>query len=702
MESEIKNIPPKKIRLLILEDRALDAELELQWLTRAGFELDWERVQSESDFVARLNPSLDLILADYRLPQFNGLQALRLLRQSGLDIPCIIVSGTVGDEIAAECIKEGASDYLLKDRLVRLGAAVSRAFEDKRLRAERKRAELRIAALSNLGQKLNSAKTAKEAAEIIVVVADQLLGWDCCTVDLYSLEKNQIHSVLNQDTVNGQHVNFPPAYDAKEPSPLTRRAIENGALLILKEEPYVMSPDGVAFGDASRPSASLMFAPIRDSSKVIGVLSIQSYTPKAYNRQDLDALQSLADHCGGALNRIQAEEAKAKLEDQLRRAQKMEALGTLAGGIAHDFNNILTAIVGNVALAEMALPPDHPARGFIGEVSKATQRATDLVRQILTFSRQKEQERKVIHLEPVVKEVRKLLRAALPSTIDIRLDVEPNLPSVLADASQIHQVLMNLATNAGHAMREHGGLLQIQLSRFQVTPELMHLVPDLREAPYIRLQVSDTGHGMEAKTVERIFDPFFTTKAPGEGTGLGLAVVHGIVKNHDGAITVYSQPGKGTTFHVYFPVTEEAATTPAASAPVPHGQGQRILFVDDEPALARVAEIVLRRLNYVVTACTKPAEALAQFRAHPENFDAVITDLTMPGTTGLELARQLLEIRPNVPILLVTGFSGTLTHEMVQQRGIRDLLLKPFTPDSLGNTLHQLFVVEEQKSSPKS
>jgi CheY-like chemotaxis protein len=276
--------------------------------------------------------------------------------------------------------------------------------------------------------------------------------------------------------------------------------------------------------------------------------------------------------------------------------------------------------------------------------------------------------------------------------------VASDLPQVLADAGQVQQIVMNLATNAAHAMRERGGVLEIQLSSMQVASELVRTVPDLREGCYVRLSVSDTGHGMDAATLERIFEPYFTTKTLGEGTGLGLAVVHGIVKNHDGAITVYSQLGKGTTFHVYFPAIEQPeAVSVAQAAPLPRGSGQRLLFVDDELALAEIADGILRWLGYNVTVRTSPAEALAEFRAAANKFDLVITDLTMPGMTGLELTRQLLEIRPEMPILLATGFSGTLTAESVRQRGIRDLLMKPFTAESIATMVHQVLA-----SDPKS
>ncbi len=384
--------------------------------------------------------------------------------------------------------------------------------------------------------------------------------------------------------------------------------------------------------------------------------------------------------------------AQRKVEEQFRQAQKMEAIGTLAGGIAHDFNNILAAIIGYTEMAKRRAAHDPTIIKYLDAVFLAGTRAVSLVKQILTFSRPQEaQERKPVELGNVVQEPLKLLRASIPSNIEFEVSLDANLPPVLADATQVHQIVMNLCTNASHAMKDRPGRLGVRLEKFTVDELLAGANADLRAGPYIRLSVSDTGHGMSRATIARIFEPFFTTKGPGEGTGLGLSVVHGIMQSHGGAITVYSQPGEGTVFHLYFPITTEASKETAATVEeTPAGHGERILFVDDEMPLAMLGQNMLEELCYVVENKTNVTEALAMVRANPMAFDLVITDLTMPLMLGTDFALELLQIRPHLPIILTTGYSASLTPERVREMGIREILLKPHTIQSLGLAVHRV------------
>ena len=374
--------------------------------------------------------------------------------------------------------------------------------------------------------------------------------------------------------------------------------------------------------------------------------------------------------------------------EQLRQAQKMEAIGTLAGGIAHDFNNILGAIVGYSELAQMDVGPDSGAQAHLKQVLKASSRARDLVRQILTFSRRGDAEREVIQLQPIIDETLKLLQASLPSTIEIRQNIDGDLPTVLGDSIQIQQLIMNLCVNAGQAMKERGGVLQIGLTPIDVEPHFAFAHPGLTEGPHVRLTVSDTGCGMDRATQERIFEPFFTSKPTGEGTGLGLAVVHGVIKKHDGAITVFSEPGVGTTFNIYLPAhNAQMGAVVDESHPMAQGNGEHILFVEDEEMLATLGKSMLEHLGYRVTTKPNGAEALAAFRLEPAAFDLVITDQTMPQMDGTDLNKALLQIRPDVPVILTTGYSATMSSEKAKVLGIREVLVKPNTMQGMSEAI---------------
>jgi len=378
-----------------------------------------------------------------------------------------------------------------------------------------------------------------------------------------------------------------------------------------------------------------------------------------------------------------------KKEKQLRQAQKMEAIGTLAGGIAHDFNNILSAIIGYSEMALDKVENDASLQIYMQEIFTAGVRARDLVKQILTFSRQAEQEMKPVQIKFIVEEILRLLRASLPATIEILRNIQ-SADTVLADPTQIHQILMNLCTNAAQAMREKGGLLNVSLITVEMDEKFAAEHPDAGIGPYLRLTVRDTGLGIAPEIREKIFDPFFTTKEKEEGTGMGLAVVDGIVKGHGGFITVESKPQKGTAFHVYLPVARKC-TQPEIElkGPLPTGS-EHILLIDDEKPLVDIGREMLKRQGYEITTCTSSVEALALFKAKADRFDLVITDMTMPDMTGIDLAREFLAMRPDFPIILCTGFSETVTEETARSAGVKAFLLKPLTIHELTRTIRKV------------
>ncbi len=383
-------------------------------------------------------------------------------------------------------------------------------------------------------------------------------------------------------------------------------------------------------------------------------------------------------------------------EDQLRQAQKMESIGILAGGIAHDFNNILGAIVGYTELLIDDTPKSSPAQGYLNEILKSTGRANDLVKQILTFSRKTDQQNKPIKIIPIIKESLKLLRSTLPTTIEIRQRIDDFADVVIADPTQIHQIMMNLCTNASHAIQEENGLIDVQLTSATLTKNDLIGQKELKPGPYVKITVQDNGCGIDAANIDNIFDPFFTTKEVGRGTGMGLAVTHGIISNHDGFITVESSKAKGTTFDVFLPQAEiEAKQSEEYLEQIIKGTGN-ILFVDDEIALANIAKRMLSSLGYTVEVANDAFEALDIFNKDPARFDLVITDLTMPKMTGFNLAKRLFAIRANIPIILCSGFSESISEEDTKKIGIKAFVTKPLVTTKISKTIHAILSTQKE------
>jgi PAS domain S-box-containing protein len=385
--------------------------------------------------------------------------------------------------------------------------------------------------------------------------------------------------------------------------------------------------------------------------------------------------------------RKRAEDRQRILEAQLRQSQKMEALGTLAGGIAHDFNNILTVIMGYAQLLHEDLSPDDPRTRDLDQLLQASDRGRQLVRRILAYSRADEPKREFVCLERVLGETVKLLRATLPATIELRTNIQDCEGVVLSTETDIHQLVVNLATNAAHAMHESGGVLEIGLVVENHEKPIVHHHGDLAPGRYFRLHVSDTGVGIAADCIDRIFDPFFTTKIVGQGTGLGLSVVHGIVMGLGGAVTVESKPGSGTRFDVYFPWFEGEESTDKEEAGDEISGTERVLLVDDEPQLVDLGTRMLEKKGYRVVAFTDPGEALSAYGAAPDDFDVVVTDFTMPHRTGLDVARHVSSIREDMPIVLMTGFGDGLTWRTVEQEGISALVMKPYRSKDLARAV---------------
>jgi PAS domain S-box-containing protein len=636
----------KAVKILVVEDSDDDAQLVVRMLRRGGFDPTYRRVQDiEAVRRAFSEERWDAVLSDFRMPSFTGVEALAVFQSFGLDIPFIFVSGTIGEEVAVEAMKAGASDYVMKQNLARLAPVMERELAQAVIRAKHRQAQVdlelsrdRYVDLYDFAPVGYMTLSADGEIEQLNLTGAEMLG----------IERGRLSNarfsqfVVAEDTDRWyEHFLHVLHHGGRQRLELTLR---RGSAATLHAQL-----------DCTRVTAD------RDAPRVRVALTDIS-------------------------ERKEAEADLRNYETQLRHAQKMESIGTLAGGIAHDFNNILGGILGNVALALETVGDAHPAAEHLQEVRKASLRARTLVRQILTFSRREPQELLTQSLRPVVEETHRLLRATLPAGVELDVTLDDETPHVQADATQVQQVLMNLCTNAWHALADGTGRIGIGLGAVTLDTAVCQRLGGLESGRYVHLWVSDTGTGMDDATRERIFEPFFTTKPVGQGTGLGLSVAHGIVVAHHGGIAVDSAPGRGSTLHLYFPAVEAAAA--AASVPIAAperllGHGERVLYVDDDETMVVMVEHLLRRAGYEVSGFQSAQEALAAVREHPNDFDFVVTDFNMPECSGLDMAHELALIRPELPVVISSGYITEQLRELAREAGVRGLLEKQNTFEEL-------------------
>ena len=632
------------LNVLIVEDSEDDALLVVNALRRGGYDPRWERVDSSEGMREALTRrSWDLVISDYLMPRFDGFAALDSFKASGQDAPFIIVSGNIGEDIAVDAMRAGAHDYIMKDNLKRLVPAVDRELREVDVRRARK------AAQDELGE-------ATAMLEKVFSITKVMVAYMDASFDFFRVNPAYARA-YGREPQDFQGKNYFALFQDPADETVFRDVLGTGRPAFGHAMPLAC---GAAPGNGDVYVNRSVHRLTGPDGCVRGIILIL-----------LDVTREVL------------------LDEHNRQAQKMEALGTLAGGIAHDFNNILAAIVINAELAlSDAREPGAPQQ-YLPLVLDAAERGKELVKQVLAFSRKRGREPKPVRLAPVIREAMRFLRASLPATIEIRNALAAVDSVTLADATEVHQILMNLGSNAAYAMRESGGVLTVRLEEVDVGAEAAARVPGLKAGPYVRLTVEDTGDGIPADMIPRIFDPFFTTKAQAEGTGMGLAVVHGIVKGSGGAISVESEVGKGSVFLVYFPRVK-GKPTPAEdhSGPIPGGH-ERILVVDDERSQAESLHDFLERLGYDVTFETDSVKALALIRSRPESFDIVVTDQTMPHLVGTRLAEEAMRIRPALPVVLCTGFSDCVGETTAIGLGIRELVMKPFTISEMATAIRR-------------
>jgi PAS domain S-box-containing protein len=643
------------VRILYLEDNPTDAELVRARLAAEGIACEIICVQTGTDYASALDQGVwALIISDFTLPAYDGMSALALAHTKRPDTPFIFFSGTVGEEAAIDALKKGASDYVLKPRPARLVSAVKRALQEAQDKAERKRAEEALRQ-----SEARKAAFFQSALDCIITIDHNglILEFNPAAEATFGYASGAVLGKPMAELI------IPPSLREKHHRGMARYlATGEGPVLGKRIEITAMRADGTEF-------------PVELSITPIGMGGVPTFTA---------SIRDISE-------RKKAEQDKLLLEQQLRQAQKMEAIGQLTGGIAHDFNNMLTVILGYSELMLRSLRSDDPMRSEVEQVQEAGVRASLLTRQLLAFSRKQVLDPKVLDLNAVLTNIDRMLQRVIGEDIDLVTMPAPGLGRVKVDPGQIEQVIMNLAVNARDAMPQ-GGKLTIETANVELDNAYARKHVSVRPGSYVMLAVSDTGCGMDAETQARIFEPFFTTKEVGKGTGLGLSTVYGIVKQSDGNIWVYSEPGRGTTFKVYLPIVEGAVETVEPSvAPAGAVRGsETILLVEDDAGIRRLVRQVLAERGYWVLEAIDGKHAIQISEQHTVPIHLLVTDLVMPEMSGRDLAEHLKPSRPNMKVIFMSGY----TDKAIVHRGELDpgtaFLQKPFTPDALARKVREV------------
>ena len=643
-----------RTRLLHIEDESTDAELVELWLREAGVDWDVVHAQSRGEMTAALHRGgIDIIISDYRLPSFDGIEALRLAKEQRPEVPFVFFTGSLGEERAVEALKAGATDFIVKSRPDRLVPALQRALNEAKERTARLRAEETL--------------RRREADFRLLFETNPHPMW-----------------VLDRETLRFLEVN--------------QAAVEHYGYS--RDEFLAMRVDDIRGAGDAEP-----VEPIADADE--GPSRIEHSAPQAHRLKDGRVIDvEMAAHNlefeGRPGRLVVAHDVTDKrlLEERLLQSQKLEAIGQLAAGVAHDFNNLLNVISGYGDLLLRQLQQGDPGRARIEQILRATQRGADLTRQLLAFSRKQVLEPRVLDLNDVLTGIQPMLRRLIGEHVHIVATLGDGLARVKTDPGQVEQVLVNLAVNARDAM-PRGGKLIFETADVEIDESFVRTHPGAPLGPHVRLAVSDTGHGMDAQTVSRIFEPFFTTKQRGKGTGLGLATVYGIVKQSGGLIDVYSEPGHGTTFKIYLPAVQEQAVPwdERAEEPPERGGSETILLVEDDDALRELIREILEEGRYTVLDAPGPEQALAAASSHAGEIHLLMTDVILPQMGGPELAGRLQNARPDLRVLFMSGY----TDEAIGHHGVigpeTHFLPKPFTRAALLGKLRD--VIESPPAAPE-
>lgn len=639
------------LRILHLEDNPFDAEIVSATLAEDNIDCELTCVETREQFVTAIETKcFDLILADCTLPSFDGMTALAIAREICPETPFIFISGWLGEEVAIETLKSGATDYVLKNRMSRLCPSVRRAMQEVEQKKERRQAEEALQSSQRFAQQIADASPNLLYLYDVVNQKNAYVNHTVSKITHYSMEE-----------IHGQKSSF--LATLLHPDDLDKVCEQVKQWETLKD-------DEVTEVEYRLKRADNDWRWLHSSHTVF------SRTPEGKPQLILGTAQDITE--------------RKRLEEQLHHAQKMESIGTLAGGIAHDFNNLLTAIIGNAQLGLANMADDDPAKDRFIEIEKAGKRAGELTRQLLIFSRRQKIERRLININDTIGDFLKMLHRIIGEDVEVRFLTDAGLPMVLIDPGQIEQVIMNLAVNARDAMA-HGGQLIIEIHTVMLDDMYCNEHAFVTPGPYVQIVISDTGSGMDAETQQRIFEPFFTTKEVGKGTGLGLATVYGIIKQHDGFIQVYSEVGHGTTFKIYLPMSKNSFTGVLPEVQTkPVGGSETILLVEDEAGLRRLAREILSGLGYTVLTAEDGRQAIDIYNSSKDHIDLMLVDVIMPRMGGREVYERLQQMGSHIPVVFMTGYST----EMFQSNFIEDkgatLIQKPYSPISLGHKIREV------------
>jgi len=650
----------KRIKLLLIEDDIGDRRLLQVFLRQLSATLEFEVFTAETlteGLDVLQSESLDLVLLDLNLPDSHGLGTVDAVCAANALLPVVVLTGLADEQVGIEAIKRGASDYVVKGDGVKdiLYRAICYSLERKQTEKELRESAEKYKTLY---------ESSRDAIMMLAPPSWKFTAGNSATLEMFCAANEAEFTCMGPWDV------------APEVQPDGRRSSDKAREMInraMKEGSHFFEWQHIRLDGREFPTTVLLTR-INVNDTVLLQATVRDITEQKQSEQDNEQLQA-----------------------QLRQAQKMEAIGTLAGGIAHDFNNILMSMLGYTDLTLQDLPEVSQGRRHLEQVLIAGKRAKDLVKQILCFSRQEEQVQEPIEIASVVSEALTLLRSSIPETIDIHLDIEAADSSIMANPTQIHQVIINLCTNAIHAMEDRGGVLEVTLTEFETESIRVTCHRTLQPGAYVQLTVHDTGRGMGGEVMTRIFEPFYTTKAINKGTGMGLSTVYGIVESHGGAIALDSQPGKGTTFRVFFPRIDHADTSEATSSGVKTDPRETILVVDDDRTFIVIMTRVLERLGYAVVGQHNGIYALDAFRSDPDRFDLVITDHAMPLMSGMQLAKELINIRSDIPVILCSAFADDIAFEQGTYVGIKEFVTKPVVAESMAVLIRRLLDKKEVK-----